>query len=127
MKANYATNAGNATTADSAKYATEASNALHADTATEATHATEADHAQQATESERAINSNYCVLAKQAERLNVGSHQIVILADTHYVIFLTPNKKPEECVMLDLDNRALFNVAQITTPGGQMYGIVSEE
>jgi hypothetical protein len=92
-----------------------------------ANYATEAGYAKsagRASESERSINSNYAVIAKEAERLNVGAHQIVIVAEGHQVLFLTPNLNPEECVILDLDKRALMNVAQISDPEGNLYSIV---
>jgi hypothetical protein len=111
LTANYATEAGNATTAKSASRAAEAG------------HASEADHAIQASDSDRATNSTYAQLAKEAERLNIGGNGIFISADSHLIVFLTPGLKPEECVMLDMQNRTLMNVASITTPDGYPYTV----
>jgi hypothetical protein len=107
--ASYATEAGSAQTAKSASRAAEAG------------HATEADHAISASDSDRAVNSTYALVAKEAERVNAGGNGITILTESHYLIFLTPGLPPDKCVMIDLQNRTILNVAGITTPDGVPY------
>jgi predicted nucleic acid-binding Zn-ribbon protein len=120
LNANYATEAGSA---QSAKTASEAAHAAEAGHAEEADHSVEAKHADSAIEAEKATNSTYAVVSKEAERLNLAGDGIAIVTEGHYLIFLTPGLKPEQCLMIDLAHRYIINAQAITDPEGTPYQI----
>jgi hypothetical protein len=109
MNANYASNAGTAQ---------EATHASSATSASEATHAVSADNA---VEAQRAINATYAIVSKEAERLNLASNMIYIDPGNHLMIFAPPGADPNVCIMFDLVNRTIANVAQISRPDGTLY------
>jgi hypothetical protein len=109
--------------ADYALQAGSARTATFADRAQQATQATQADKAQEA---QHAKQSDYTNIAKQAERLILGGDNVYIDSTSHYVIFYNQGADPAKSIILDIGNRSLFNVDQISNSEGVTYALTSD-